>query len=137
MLLHVLSWIGYITIPLLLEVPIPYEHAQELVLWYQPLAGRIKAASFLPCEQILGLFQCFIASSLKPVIVKLFDPLLFFVPQIFILDKQQKYMQLDMKMSNSILGHFIRVFIFCLLSPIVKTELERYRMLFVIYCTYL
>lgn len=64
------------TIPLLLEVHTTYEHAQELVLCHQPLAGRIKAASFLPCEQICGLFQYFIASNLKPVIVNL----LYFCP---------------------------------------------------------
>lgn len=59
------------TIPLLLEVHITYEHAQELVLCHQPLAGRIKAASFPPYEQICVLFQYFMASNLKPVIVKL------------------------------------------------------------------
>lgn len=44
------------------------EHAQESVLCRQPLDDRIEAASFPLCEQILGLFQCFIASNLKHVI---------------------------------------------------------------------
>lgn len=60
MLMHVFSWIDYITIPLLLEVHITCEHAQELVLCHQPVAGIIS-----------GLFQYFMASSLKPVIIKL------------------------------------------------------------------
>lgn len=71
-------------------VHISNEHAQELVLCHQPLVDRIEAASFPLCEKILELFQCFIASNLKHVIVKLFDLLFFyfFVLQIQFSGKQ-------------------------------------------------
>lgn len=110
------------TIPLLLEVHITYEHAQDLVLCHQPLAGIIKAASFPPCEQISGLFQCFIASNLKPVIVKLLS---FCPSNIHLRQTVKMYAIIYEKYLMSILGHYKGISIFCLLSPIVKTELKR------------
>lgn len=107
------------TIPLLLEVHITHEHAQELVLCHQPLAGRIKAASFPPCEQICGLFQYFIASNLKPVIVKLLS----FCPSNIHLRQtnREMYAIIYEKYLMSILGHFIKGFPFSVyLVPLLK-----------------
>lgn len=89
---------------------------------YQSLAGIIKAASFPPCEQISGLFQYFIASNLKPVIVKLLS---FCPSNIHLRQTVKMYAIIYEKYLMSILGHYKRISIFCLLSPIVKTELKR------------